>query len=435
MGSRPHPGRMVPQPSTERVGSALTRRRLLAAGIAAATLAGAPAVGAQSEPEPPGVVRRRTYENLRITGTAAAHGEGRVFVGREWPRPDPDDPVRVALTDASGAIRQRASFTLELPEAAHAAPDVVRTDDGYAVAAGPWLARLDSGLSLRTTGKHGGDIGANRETTLVSTEDGFVAGFTEWLPNAFWTWLVRFDDDGQYRWHREVNDNGSQALDFLLPDGDGVVAGGTFPWLAAFDADGSSRRIDLPADRPDGVLNAGVGDGDGLVLCSGNGAARLDASYELDWTRGYDPLGDEQVGEIASTIDGGFLFRTTPVGDGDLTLAKADDDGELQWHHSYRVETATPLDIHTLAQLSAGEYLLAGGSNRSADGWALAFSEAATPTPVPTAAPTATETATPTSSQPTDSFPTTTTGPGFGLVAGSVAAAGTIAAALRRARD
>ncbi|WP_459846441.1 hypothetical protein [Halolamina salina] len=432
---------MVPQPSTERVGSALTRRQFLAAGVAGAALAGVPVASAQSNPEPPGVVQRRTYENLRITGTAEAHGEGRVLVGREWPRPGPDDPVRVALTDAGGAVRQRASFTPELPEGSHAAPDVVRTDDGYAVAAGPWLARLGPDLSLRATGKHAGDIGAARGTTLVAVDGGFVAGFTDWLPNAFWTWLVAFDAEGQYRWHREVNDNGSQALDFLVPASDGgVLAGGTFPWLAAFDADGSSRRIDLPADRPDGVLNAGVGDGDGLILCSGNAAARLDASYELDWTREYGPLGDEQVGEITSTSDGGFLFHTTPVGDGDFTLAKADAEGELQWHHTYRIGTDTPSEIHALTERSSGEYLLAGGANRSSDGWALAFSEAETPTPAPTVTPTATPTETATSapsSRPTrsESPPTTTTGPGFGLLAGGVAAVGTIAAALRGTRD
>lgn len=433
---------MVPQPSTDSAGSrTLTRRRCLHAGIAAASLAGVPAVGAQSDPDPPGVAQRRTYENLRITGTAEAHGEGRVFVGRESLRPDPDDPVRIALTDESGAIRQRASFTPDLPEDAHAAPDVVKTDDGYAVAAGPWLARLDTDLSLRTTGKHAGEIGASRETTLVSTGDGFVAGFTEWLPNAFWTWLVGFDADGAYRWHREVNDNGSQALDFLLPNGDdGVVAGGTFPWLAEFDADGSSRRIDLPEEFPEATLNAGVRDGDGIVLCSGSEAARLDSSYELDWTQGYGPLGDEQVGDIIQTSDGGFLFRTTPVGDGDFTLAKANAEGELQWNHTYQVATENSTEIHTLTEVAAGEYLLAGGANLSTDGWALVFSTAQTPTPAATATPTATPTATErTISTPTPTRttagPTTTTAPGFGVVAAGTALAGTLAAALHRARD
>lgn len=416
------------------------RRRFLTTGLAAASLAGVPVVGAQSDPEPPGVVQRRTYENLRVTGTAEAHGGGRILVGREWPRPDPDDPVRIALADAGGAIRQRATVTPELPEEPHAAPDVVRTDDGYAVAAGPWLARLDSDLSLRTTGKHAGDIGAARGTTLVSTDDGFVAGFTEWLPNAFWTWLVSFDADGQYRWHREVNTNGSQTLDFLLPNGDGaVVAGGTFPWLSEFGADGASRQIELPDDLPDGVLTAGIRDGDGVILCSGTDAARLDAAYEIDWTREYDALGDEYAEDIMPTDDGGFLFRTTLVDEGDFTLAKADAEGELQWHHSYRVETENPAEIHTLAEVSAGEYLLGGGANLSADGWALVFSDAQTPTP----ASTATRTSTPTATERTISTPTptqttaasTTTGSGFGTVAAVAALAGTLVAALRRADD
>jgi hypothetical protein len=434
---------MVPQPSTEQSDSSFSRRECLAAGLATVSLASIPTVGAQSDAEPPGVVQRRVYENLRVTGTAEAHGSGRVLVGRVNPRPDPDDPVWVALTDATGGIRQRASFVSGLPEEAHALPDVARTEDGYAVAAGPWLARLDSDLSLRTTGKHGGDIGAARETQLVSTTDGFVAGVTEWLPNAFWTWLVGFDADGAYRWHREVDTNGSQALEFLLPHGDGVLAGGTFPWLRAFDADGSSRQVDLPDDLPDAALNAAVRDGEGLVLCSGNGAARLDSSYELDWTREYDALGEEYADDITPTSDGGYLFRTTPVETGDLTLAKADADGELQWHHSYRVGTETAAEIHTLTELSPGEYLLAGGANRSMDGWAIEFSATETPTPGPTAtpAPTATPDSTPTTTAPaptdtrTGPASTTTTGSGFGIVAAGAALAGTIAATLRRADD
>jgi len=441
MRRRVHGGHVVPQPSTDSGDSrTLTRRRCPQAGITTASPAGRPAAGAESEPAPPGVVERRTHENLRITGIAEAHGEGRIFVGRESLRPGPDDPVRIALTDESGAIRQRASFTPELPEDAHAAPDVVKTNDGYAVAAGPWLARLDSDLSLRTTGKRGEDIGASRETTLVRVEDGFVAGFTEWLPNAFWTWLVGFDTDGAYRWHREVNDSGSQALDFLLPNGDSVVAGGTFPWLAEFDADGSSRRIDLPEECPEATLNAAIRDGDGIVLCSGSEAARLHSSYELDWTREYGPLADEQVGEIIPTSDDGFLFRTTPVGDGDFTLAKADADGELQWHHAYQLGTENSPEIHTLAEVSAGEYLLAGGANRSADGWALTFSDARTPTPAPTATRTSITTATERAiSTPaptrTTAASTTATTPGFGVVAAGTALVGTLAAALRRADD
>ncbi|MFC6736364.1 RND family transporter, partial [Halolamina salina] len=54
---------------------------------------------------------------------------------------------------------------------------------------------LGPDLSLRATGKHAGDIGAARGTTLVAVDGGFVAGFTDWLPNAFWTWLVAFDAD------------------------------------------------------------------------------------------------------------------------------------------------------------------------------------------------------------------------------------------------
>ncbi|MFB6221400.1 MAG: hypothetical protein ABEH90_08165 [Halolamina sp.] len=362
---------------------------------------------------------RRTYESLWVSGTAPAHSNGRVFVGRKGPRPGPGDPVHVAVIDASGEVTQRVSITPDLPDEAHATPDVVRTPAGYAVAAGPWLARLDTELAVQSTAKNP-DIEATKHTSLVSLPDGFVAGFTEWLPNAFWTHFVGFDTDGGYRWHHEYNVNGSQALDFLVPDGDGgALAGGTFPWLAELDADGTFREVTLPDGLPEGVLNAGVRDGDGLVLCSGSEMVRLDGSYEIAWSRTFAALADEQVVELTATSDGGVLFSTVGSGENRIVLSKAGTDGTLRWSHGYRLSGAADIHTHVLVERAPGEYILAGGNEQSREGWMLLLSESRTPTATSTQPVVTYSTATPTASPPdtiVNSPPpsTTTAVPGFG---------------------
>lgn len=429
------------------------RRRFLAAGVASIGLgtASVGVAGGASEPAPPGVRYRHTYEKLWATGTVSAHGGGRVVVGRNGPRPDSEDPVRVALVDADGDVQQRASVTPELPEEAHATPDVVRTDEGYAVAAGPWLARLDADLTVRSVGETT-DVAANKHTSLVSLPDGFVAGFTEWLPDAFWTYFVGFDAEGRYRWHREYDVNGSQSLGFLVPDGDGgALAGGTFPWLAELGADGTFRAVELPNGLPEGVLNAGVRDGNGLVLCSGHELVRLDADYAVDWSRSYDTLFDRWVRELTATSDGGFLFLIGGASLADALLCKTDASGELQWSHDYQVDSGDDARIHVLAEASPGEYLVAGGYHLSTEGWALRLSTERTPTPTPidesTPTPTLHSHDSPTDTPSTDTPPpaggspttgsdgeTATTTPGFGTVTAGLAVGGAILTRALRAR-
>jgi hypothetical protein len=429
----------------------MRRRQYLSAGVAATALLGLPRLGAaRPTTSPPGVLHRHTYETLWATGTAQAHSGGHVLVGRAGPRPDPDDTITVAVLDADGEVRQRTTITPDLPDESHATPDVVRTEDGYAVAAGPWLARFDTDLTLRSTAKNE-DVEATKQTTLLPLPDGFVVGFTEWLPNAFWTHLLGFDADGTYRWHYEHNVNGSQSLDFLVPAGDGgALAGGTFPWLAELDADGTFREVPLPEDLPSGVLNAGVRDGEGLVLCSGNTMVRLDASYAVDWTQEYDTLADEQVVEMTATEDGGFLFLTGGVSVADALLCKTGPSGDLRWKHGYTVDSAAETRIQVLTEAAPGEFLVAGGYHLSAEGWALRLSmdqsPTATPSPTDSATPTVSPTPpthnSPTADQPTTERPndqseeTTTTAPGFGMVTGGLVLGGTLLLrALRGSRE
>lgn len=431
---------MVRQPSTDAAEPrTLNRRRYLAiagaAGLAGATGLGAarPADAQQETASPPGVSARREYEQLRITGVAPSHGGGRVFVGRRGTRPAPDDPVRIAVVGPDGEARLRIDITPDLLDDAHATPGFVRTGKGYAVAAGPWLVRLAPDLSVLSVGK-GGSIPATQRTTLIPVDGGFVVGFSESLPNAFWTWLVGFDGDGSYAWHHRHNVNGSQALEFLVPDGDGgAIAGGTFPWLARVSADGEFEPIDLPEDLPSGVLQTGIRDGDGLLLCSGDTTARLDADFALDWTREYESVGEQQARELQPDRDG-FVARTTGEDATDFGLMGIDAEGSLRWQQSYDVDDDRNVDPRTLAVAGDGTYLVAGGYNEGEAGWAFALSQSVSPsTPTPTATERTTRASTdPPTALPTPAGTTTTTVPGFGVATAFLGLGASLAGLLGR---
>jgi hypothetical protein len=425
----------------------MNRRQFLATGLLGATVTPASRRAAAARPttEPPGIVARRDYD-LWCSGTAPAHDGDRVLVGRKGDRPDAEDPVDVVVLQ-NGDVLRRASFTPDLPKESHATPDVVRTAAGYAVAAGPWLARLETDLSVRSIAKNL-DVEANKQTRLLALQDGFVVGFTEWLPNAFWTHLLGFGPEGAFRWYQEYDVNGSQALDFLVPGPDGgALAGGTFPWLAEVGTDGTFHDVALPTeleeDTLSGVLNAGVRDGDGLVLCSGSELVRLDAAFELDWHRRYDALTDEYVVDLLRTADGAFVFSSVGTVENGIRLSKTGPDGTLRWTHGYRLHNEADLPPQVLAEPEAGAYLLAGGNRLARKGWVVRFSEMATPTATPTEMVVTYSTETPTERPETtartivNSPPpsTTTSVPGFGPAAGVLSVGGAALLHALRGRD
>lgn len=253
-----------------------------------------------------------------------------------------------------------------------------------------------------------------------------------WLPNHYWIEFVGFDLDGSYSWNRTVGSELSKELGFLFSDDQGgVVAGGSPSWLAELSADGEVQQIELP-DLPQGVLKTGVLDGEGIVVSGGGKMVRLDSAYGIDWTRSYKPFDEESAGGLIRTNDRGYLFWTGASSGGDVRLGKTSPSGELQWSHPYHLDTNRDARLHTFAESSPGEYILAGGYHLSSDGWALHLSTEQSLTPTDTTELTGRRSTTDQTTSTTDQATSTSTTPGFGFVTGGLAiGAGLLARLLR----
>lgn len=423
----------------------MNRRELLeTACVGTASLLGATtsvAAGSANHSDPPGVAWGRTYDDLQIAAAVPAHDGGYVFVGRGRGRTSPMVPVRVVAVNESGEVRHREEIDPEIPdEANRASADLVRTDDGYAVASGAWFATLDVDLSVEATG-FADEYSPNSTTHLTERPDGFVVAAELDRPNHVSVRLFGFDDEGNLRWVREYGEENSKWLEFLLdgPDGGVVVGGrGGDPWLASVADDGTERWQTTLRDAPSGVGYDAVG-GDGLTLFGTPDAVRLDtASRSIEWRRTYEPFRDAYGGEIVRPADGGYVVAAKVNRDG-FRVGRTDSKGRLQWSHEYAVNVDGQVDVTDLVEQSPGGYLVVGSRRTSQQGWAVLLSESETPTTMKatTSERTATSTTTEITSENTTTSTTASTTdsstsaaiPGFGVGA---ALLGTAAGLLAR---
>lgn len=371
---------------------------------------------------------QRSYDGLPVTGLAPSHDGGYVLVGRERDGSDYEEPVQINEIDEEGAVRQREEIPIDLPkESAYASVDVVQTEDGYAIASGPWLATLDADLSVETTDSDS-DVGANSTSLLIKLADGYVVAIEDDTPNHISTNVLSFDASGEHRWTRTYGEYDSRWLNFLFEDSDGgpVVGGTPGPWLAGLGSDGSERWQTNFEDAPPELGRDATRDGDGIVLLGESDLVRLESSRSIDWGRSYEDFRDTHHGRIATTEDGGYILAAD-VGDDRIRVGKTGSDGQLAWSHEYAVGVDGIADLNGVIETSPGEYLVVGARRDDQQGWAMAFLEMTTPTPMPT--PTSTPPGTPspsmTDSTATPSSTGTTTGlPGFGVVAALVGIAG-----------
>lgn len=362
----------------------MNRRNVLTAACAGtASLLGATAsvpVGSAHELDPPVVSWRRTYD-FPIAAATSAHGEGHVFVGRGGEAPDAEVPVRVAAVDESGEVRERREIEPEIPEdARRASADVVRTEDGYAVASGAWFAELGTDLSVETTGFADG-YAPNGTTYLTDLPDGFVVAAERDAPNHVSTVVFGFDKDGALRWTREYGEDDSRWLGFLLdgPDG-GVVVGGRSggPWLASLAADGTERWRETVTDTLPGVGHDAVTELGGVVLFGGSNLIRLDEDRSVEWERPYDGP-NSSGGEMVMTPDGDYVTAVAAGTDGVL-VSGIQWQGPPVWDHEYAAVESGAAELSELVGIESGGYLLVGSNPETGDGWALRLSGARTMT-------------------------------------------------------
>ncbi|MFC7081189.1 hypothetical protein [Halorussus caseinilyticus] len=327
-----------------------------------------------------GVARRRTYDELAVGSVAPAHGGGYVLVNRGDSHPSPEVPVRVAVVDERGTVRQRREIALDVPEDARRAnADVIRTEGGYAVATGSWFARLDADLSLEATGFASG-YEPNGTTRLVELADGFTVAAELDRPNHVSVRVLGFDGDGEFRWSRSYGEENSKWLDFLLPDSDGgVVVGGRKPWLAGVAPDGTERWQTTVADAPPEVGYDATRDDEEFVLFGGSNALGLTESRSVEWRRSYDSLANASGGVLARTTDGGYLLAGLVALDR-IGVVAADAEGRPCWSHEYEVVGDGAAYLADVVERAPGESLVVGSRRKGQNGWSMALSGAGTPT-------------------------------------------------------
>lgn len=414
------------------------RRELLKSACAGtASLIGATTSAAAistANSEYPGVAWQRVYDELKIASVAPAHDSGQIFVGRGRGRSDPEVPVRIALIDGEGTIRQRREIDRNISEDARRAnADVIRTENGYAVATGSWFARLDEDLSVEATG-FAAEYKPNSTTYLTELSNGVAVAAEIDAPNHVSLRVFGFDYDGDLQWTRKYGEQNSKWLAFLIEGHDGgLVVGDREPWLARLADDGTERWQTTVTGVPTGVGSDATSDDDGFTLFGESSMVRLTESRSVKWHRTYDSFEDTFDGKITRTIDGGYAIAAQDGLDR-VRVGRTDAKGRLQWSHEYEVIEVGDAYVNDIVERAPGEYLVVGSRRDVQQGWALLLSEEETPT-----TKTSPSTQTRTTSQKTTAFtttsptkkPTSTTVPGFSVGA---ALFGTAAGLLVRGR-
>lgn len=360
----------------------MLRRKLLKyayAGTVSALGATASATTATAHgTEPLGVAWQQTYDDIAISSATLVHGGGgHIFVNRNG-RTDPNVPIRLVRIDENGTVRKRQEITPDIPEdARRAGADVVRTEDGYAVASGSWFATFDEDLVVGTTG-YAGNAKPNRTTHLANLSDRFVVAAEVETSNHVSVHVFGFDTDGNLTWSQEYAEEYTDWLEFLVEDPNGgVVVGGREPWLVSLDADGTERWQTALESVPSAEYDAAI-DEEGISLFSGSNLVRLDDSQSVEWNRPYDSVAGASGGEVVQTADFSYV-GTAQVESGQIGAVGADYKGRPLWEYTYDTPGTGGGSLTDIAEGVLGEYLVVGSGQNEEKGWALLLSNEETP--------------------------------------------------------
>lgn len=364
---------------------------------------------------------RQSYPDAGRIQAVAPTGDGG-FVYGAVPPGDEMSPnaVRLTAVDALGRVRRRVTVT---PAASTGVGGdtpcaLARTETGYALARGGWLALLDGALRVRTTvvapptAEVNGD-----ETSLLARRDGVAVAQTRWLPQGVETHVHGVGADGTHRWTARHGHRFEAS--FLAPAARGVAVGGTEidrgrPWVAVHGPDGTRRwRAVYDADEG-GETTAAVADADGLTLARADGLLRVGwDGRRRRWEsfRAFPGVAPDRqaLRAVFDRPDGGFVL----VGSHEGTPTRVAAVGvTADLRREWGVDTA--VDGEPTAFTAGGDgdperILVAGGGQSGASGFALVVSGAGAEAPTVTASPTANgSTTAPPTATASEATPTTT---------------------------
>lgn len=162
---------------------------------------------------PPGVLTRRTYDDLLVADLTTAHDEGFALAGRAAD----SEGTRVAVTDTAGRIRVSRRLTPPEEMEGRTVPAITRTADGYAVSSGGWLGILAPDLTVEATTTHP-EWNHLGDAQILAADPGVVVAHEYYSPNHVSVTVTGYDTAGNYRWHRHYGDETARTFGFLVPD-------------------------------------------------------------------------------------------------------------------------------------------------------------------------------------------------------------------------
>ena len=279
---------------------------------------------------------------------------------------------------------------------------VGQTDSFGAGDTDAWVLKLDANGTV-VWEKAYGTIGGDAAQSAMETADGgyIVAGYTD--PDG--AWVFKLNADGIISWQKAYGDFKFYSVK-QTTDGGYIVAGstgafgagendvwilklntnGTIAWQKAYGGTEAESGLSIQQTSDGGYIVAGSTCSFG-VTCTcpfGNCTTdvwvfKLNADGTVVWQKTYgDPgVGDDELGAIEETSDGGYILAgdTDFFGEGltDGWILKLNTNGTIAWQKAYGASLND--DLTFVQQTGDGGYIATGFTNsfgsNGLDAWVL----------------------------------------------------------------
>jgi len=279
---------------------------------------------------------------------------------------------------------------------------VGQTDSFGAGDTDAWVLKLDPNGTV-VWEKAYGTTGGDAAQSFMETADGgyIVAGYTD--PDG--AWVFKLNADGTISWQKVYGDFKFYSIQ-QTTDGGYIAAGstgafgagsndvwimklnidGTIAWQKAYGGTEEEASLSIQQTSDGGYIVAGGTCSFGVtcVCPAGNCTTdvwvfKLNADGTVVWQKTYgDPdVGDDELGAIVETLDGGYIVagKTDFFGGGltDGWILKLNIDGTIAWQKAYGSSLNDVLTY--VQQTSDGGYIATGFTNsfgsNGLDAWIL----------------------------------------------------------------